>query len=71
MKEKDEPESDTAERPSVAQPQVDGQIEGDHCNGVVEEAQHKDGVDAVGRAAHEEIHVRGNLHVGGGGAGSK
>lgn len=45
----------------LLQEEVDGEEEDGHGDGVIKEPQDKDGVDAVGGAAHEEKNIRGDL----------
>lgn len=58
------PEEETAPGPALLQEEVDGKEEDGHGDRVIEEPQDKDGVDAVGSAAHEEEHIRGHLGRG-------
>ena len=55
------PEEEAAPGPALLQEEVDGEEEDGHGNGVVKEPQDKDGVDAVGSAAHEEENIWGDL----------
>lgn len=56
------PVNAAAQGPVTIQEEVDGHKQQHHGNGVIEQTQHKDGVDAVGGTAHEEEHVGRDLH---------
>ena len=47
--------------PVIAEEEVDGGVEEEHGDRVVEQPQDVDGVNAVRRAAHEQQTVRWNL----------
>lgn len=49
-----EPEEGTTPAPALGQQEVDTEEEQRHGDGVIEEPQHKDGVNTVRGAAHEE-----------------
>lgn len=57
----DLPEDTTAHSPVSIHEEIDGCKQQHHRHWVIEETQHKDGVDSIGGAAHKEKHIGRNL----------
>lgn len=51
----------TTQGPVAINEEVDGSKQEHHCDRIIKESQHKDGVNAIRSAAHKEEHIRWNL----------
>lgn len=51
----------TTQGPVAIDEEVDSSKQEHHCDRIIEESQHKDGVNAIRSAAHKKEHIRWNL----------